>query len=55
MNFTEGETLKGQRALVTGGSSGIGAAVCVECFRLSPSQTVVRASGVQDVPIWAGI
>ncbi|NNJ90270.1 MAG: SDR family oxidoreductase [Gammaproteobacteria bacterium] len=28
MNFLEGEILQGQRALVTGGSSGIGAAVC---------------------------
>jgi glucose 1-dehydrogenase len=28
MHFLEGEILKGQRALVTGGSSGIGAAVC---------------------------
>ena len=28
MNFIEGEVLKGQRAIVTGGSSGIGAAVC---------------------------
>lgn len=28
MQFLEGDLLKGQRALVTGGSSGIGAAVC---------------------------
>lgn len=28
MHFLEGDILKGQRALVTGGSSGIGAAVC---------------------------
>lgn len=28
MNFMEGEVVKGQRAIVTGGSSGIGAAVC---------------------------
>jgi len=48
MNFLEGEILQGQRALVTGGSSGIGAAVCRSLARAGARVAVNYLSGKEE-------
>jgi len=48
MNFIEGEVLKGQRAIVTGGSSGIGAAVCRSLGKAGARVVVNYLSGREE-------
>jgi len=48
MNFIEGEVLKGQRAIVTGGSSGIGAAVCRSLGKTGARVVVNYLSGREE-------